>query len=158
MFKSPSHLPEPARQRIADALNAVLADGLDLQSQIKVAHWNIKGPRFPGLHLLFDAFAAGITVHNDTVAERAVTLGGRAYGTARRVAKVSRLPDYPEETVRDVEHAALVAERIETYLQGVQASRAVAEEHGDADTVDVLTQAIREFEKHAWMLRASLEG
>src|SRR6185369_202265 len=71
MFKSPSHLPQDARGRIAAALNANLADGLDLQLQIKVAHWNIKGPRFPGLHVLFDTFAAGLVVHNDTIAERA---------------------------------------------------------------------------------------
>ncbi len=158
MFKSPSHLPEAARERIAAALNANLADGLDLQLQIKVAHGNIKGPRFPGLHVLFDTFAAGITAHNDTIAERAVTLGGKAYGTARHVAKASRLAEYPQETSKDVEHAALVAERIVKYVQGVQASRVVAEEHEDADTVDVLTQVICEFEKHAWMLQASLEG
>jgi starvation-inducible DNA-binding protein len=158
MHKSPSHLPQDARLRIVETLNSRLADGLDLQLQIKVAHWNIKGPRFPGLHLLFDTFAAGITVHNDTIAERAVTLGGTAYGTARHVAKASRLAEYPQETARDVEHAQLVAERIETYLAGVIESRAVAEEHKDADTVDVLTQVIREFEKHAWMLRATLEG
>jgi len=158
MFKSPSQLPEDARRRIAEALNASLADGLDLQSQIKVAHWNLKGPRFPGLHLLFDAFATGIAAHNDTIAERAVTLGGKAYGTARHVAKTSRLTEYPPETARDIEHAGLVADRIEAYLQGVQRSRSIAEEHADADTVDVLTQVIREFEKHAWMLRASLEA
>lgn len=158
MFKSPSHLPEDARARIAEALNGNLADGLDLQLQIKVAHWNVKGPRFPGLHVLFDTFAAAITAHNDTVAERAVTLGAKAYGTARHVAKVSRVPEYPAETSRDVEHAYLVAERIEAYLTGVQTSRATAEEHSDADTVDVLTQVIRDFEKHAWMLRASLEA
>ena len=157
MYKSPSHLPEESRKTIADTLNANLADGLDLQLQIKVAHWNIKGPRFPGLHLLFDTFAAGITVHNDSIAERAVTLGGKAYGSARHVAKTSRLPEYPQETSRDIEHAALVADRIETYLHGVHQSRAVAEERADADTVDLLTQVIREFEKHAWMLRASLE-
>lgn len=158
MFKSPSRLPEPARKRISESLNATLSDGLDLQLQIKVAHWNIKGPRFPQLHLLFDTFAAGITVHNDTIAERAVTLGGRALGSARHVAKTSRLAEYPPDTSRDVEHAQLVADRIETYVAGVKETRSVAEEHEDADTVDVLTQAIREFEKHAWMLRATLEA
>ena len=157
MYRSPSHLPETARRRISESLNACLADGLDLQSQIKVAHWNIKGPRFPALHPLLDTFAAGIALHNDTVAERAVTLGGRAYGTARVVSKSSRLPEYPQETERDIEHAAHVADRIELYLHGVQQARAVAGEHEDAESVDVLTQIIREFEKHAWMLRASLE-
>jgi len=157
MYKSPSHLPADARARIAESLDANLADGLDLQLQIKVAHWNIRGPRFPGLHLLFDTFAAGITLHNDTIAERLVMLGGRAHGTARHVAKVSRLPEYPPDTVRDVEHAQFVAERIESYLDGVRVSRAIADEHHDADTADVLTQVVREFEKHAWMLRATLD-
>jgi starvation-inducible DNA-binding protein len=158
MFRSPSRLPEDARARIADTLNASLADGLDLQLQVKVAHWNLKGPRFPGLHPLFDTFATGLTVHNDTIAERVVTLGGRAYGTANHVAKSSRLPVYPPETARDVDHALLLAERFESYLQGVQTARTVAGEHADADTVDLLTRVVTECEKNAWMLRASLEG
>src|SRR5688572_27936421 len=116
MYKSPSHLPEQARAKIADALNARLADGLDLHSQIKVAHWNIKGPQFAALHPLFETFAVSLATHNDAIAERAVTLGGRAFGTARHVAKSSKLPDYPQETARDMEHVKLLAERIEKYL------------------------------------------
>ncbi len=158
MFRSPSHLAEDARQQIVKTLNSCLADGLDLQLQIKVAHWNLKGPRFPGLHPLFDAFAAAITLDNDTIAERAVTLGGKANGTAHHVARTSRLTEYPLETVRDVEHAQIVADRIETYLQGVHQARSVARELADADTVDLLTRIVTEFEKNAWMLRASLEG
>ncbi len=158
MYKSPSHLPEDARIKIADALNARLADGLDLHSQIKVAHWNIKGPQFAALHPLFETFAVGLAMHNDTIAERAVTLGARAYGTARHVAKTSNLPDYPQETSRDLEHVKLLSERIEKYLGEVRESRVVAEKLGDADTVDVFTQVVVEFEKHAWFLRASLEA
>ena len=60
MFKTPSRLTEDARFKIADALNARLADGLDLHSQIKVAHWNVKGPQFPSLHPLFETFAIGL--------------------------------------------------------------------------------------------------
>ena len=60
MYPSPSHLPESARTSLADALNAVLADGLDLHGQIKVAHWNIKGPQFAALHPLFETFAVGL--------------------------------------------------------------------------------------------------
>jgi len=157
MYKSPSHLPEDARVKIADTLNARLADGLDLHSQIKVAHWNIKGPQFAALHPLFETFAVGLAEHNDAVAERAVTLGARAYGTVRHVAKTSKLADYPQDTTRDLEHVKLLAERIETYLDGVRASRAVGESVGDTDTVDLLTGIITAFEKHAWFLRASLE-
>ena len=157
MYRSPSSLPETDRARIIESLNARLADGLDLHSQIKVAHWNIKGPQFAALHPLFETFAVGLAEHNDAVAERAVTLGARAYGTVRHVAKTSKLADYPQDTTRDLEHVKLLAERIETYLDGVRASRAVGESVGDTDTVDLLTGIITEFEKHAWFLRASLE-
>jgi len=158
MYKSPSPLPVETRSKIADSLNARLADGLDLHSQIKVAHWNIKGPQFAALHPLFETFAVGLAGHNDAIAERAVTLGGRAYGTSRHVAKVSSLPEYPQETQRDMEHVKLLAERIEKYLEGARESRGVGEKLGDTDTVDLLTGIITEFEKHAWFLRASLEG
>ena len=157
MYTSPSHLPEQSRTALAETLNDRLADGLDLHSQIKVAHWNIKGPQFASLHPLFETFAVGLAEHNDAVAERAVTLGARAYGTVRHVAKTSKLADYPQDTTRDLEHVKLLAERIETYLDGVRASRTVGETVGDTDTVDLLTGIITEFEKHAWFLRASLE-
>jgi starvation-inducible DNA-binding protein len=157
MFKSSSPLPEGARVEVADALNARLADGLDLHSQIKVAHWNVKGPHFGALHPLFETFAVGLANFNDAVAERAVTLGGRAFGTARHVAKRSSLPDYPQETSRDLEHVALLADRIEAYLAGVRDARSIAERHGDADSVDLLTAIVLEFEKNAWFLRATLE-
>jgi starvation-inducible DNA-binding protein len=158
MYKSPSRLSEEARVAIITSLNELLSDGLDLHGQIKVAHWNIKGPQFAALHPLFETFAVGLAVHNDAIAERAVTLGGKAYGTARHVAKTSRLPEYPQETSRDLEHVKLLAERFEQYLEGVRGARAVGEKNADTDTVDLLTGVITEFEKHAWFLRASLEG
>jgi starvation-inducible DNA-binding protein len=156
MYPSPSRLPEETRARIVEALNARLADGLDLHGQIKVAHWNVKGPHFAALHALFEQMAIGLAGHNDAVAERAVTLGGRAYGTARHVAKASRLAEYPQDTVRDLEHVKLLAERIDVYLAHVREARGVAEQAGDGDTVDLLTQIVTEFEKHGWFLKASL--
>ena len=157
MYQNPNHLPPEARTEITATLNAHLADELDLHSQIKVAHWNIKGPQFAALHPLFETFAVGLALHNDTIAERAVTLGGKAYGTARHVAKVSTLAEYPQDTSRDLEHVKLLAERFEKYLVGVRESRTLAEKLGDTDTVDLFTQVVTEFEKHAWFLRASLE-
>jgi starvation-inducible DNA-binding protein len=156
MYKSPNPLPESARVEIARTLNERLADGIDLHSQTKVAHWNVKGPQFAALHPLFESFAASLAGFNDTIAERVVTLGGRAYGTTRHVGAVSRIPEYPQETTRDMEHVELLAERFERYLAGARESRAVAETLGDTDTVDLLTALITEFEKHDWFLRASL--
>jgi starvation-inducible DNA-binding protein len=158
LHASPSTLSELSRAAICQALNARLADGLDLQSQIKVAHWNIKGPQFAALHPLFETFAVSLANHNDTFAERAVTLGGHAYGTARHVAAKSHIPEYPQETRRDLDHVRLLTDRIEQFLVGLRESRQLAEKHADVDTVEVFTQVIIEFEKHAWFLRASLEN
>jgi starvation-inducible DNA-binding protein len=158
MYTSPSQLPENTRVEIANQLNARLADGLDLHSQIKVAHWNIKGPQFAALHPLFETFAVSLAAFNDSIAERAVTLGARAYGTVRHTAKTSRLPDYPQDTSRDLEHVKLLAERFEKYLDGVRSARATGEKLGDTDTVDLLTSIVTEFEKNAWFLRASLDS
>jgi starvation-inducible DNA-binding protein len=158
MYQSPSHLPADARAELVKALNARLSDGLDLHSQIKVAHWNIKGPQFASLHPLFETFAIALANHNDTIAERAVTLGGKAYGTARHVASTSTLADYPQDTTRDLEHVKLLADRFDKYLVGVRESRSAAEKLGDTDTVDLFTQVVTEFEKNSWFLRASLDS
>ncbi len=156
MYQSPSPLPENARAAVAEQLQSTLLDGLDLHGQIKVAHWNIKGPHFAALHPLFETFATGLAGFNDQVAERAVTLGARVRGTARSVARASRVPEYPEDTTRDLEHVKLLAERIDAYLKGVREARDLAEQQGDQDTVDLLTGLVEEFEKNGWFLRATL--
>lgn len=158
LYPSPSPLPAASRRALVDALNGCLADGLDLHSQIKVAHWNIKGPHFATLHPLFETFAIALAAFDDQVAERAITLGGIAHGTTRHVAKVSRLAEYPEGTTKDLVHVELLAARIEQYLVGVRAARALAAEHGDDDTEGLLTDVVSAFEKHAWFLRATLGG
>jgi starvation-inducible DNA-binding protein len=157
MRNSPSQLSPDARKKICDALRGVLTDGLDLHSQIKVAHWNIKGANFAALHPLFDSFATELATFDDDVAERIVTLGGLAVGTARHVARASRLADYPQELTKDLEHVKLLAERIGSYLVGARAARELAVELRDDDTADLLTQIVRDFEKHAWFLHATLE-
>ena len=158
MYASPSTLPEMARTKIAGELNAVLADGLDLVTQIKTAHWNVKGPHFPSLHPLFETFAVSLATYNDDVAERAVALGALVPGTARHAVKVSRIQELPAGTTAGLELVAALADRFETYLKGLRAARDTAEANKDVDTVDLLTGMITEFEKHGWFLRASLEG
>jgi len=156
MYKTPSHLPENSRTALIATLNDRLADGLDLHSHLKVAHWNVRGPQFPALHPLFEQFATQLALHNDALAERAVTLGGLAGGSVRYVAKHSTLPDYPNDVRRDLDHVKLLAERFDAYLEGVRASRGIADKLGDTDTVDLLTAVVTEFEKNAWFLRATL--
>ena len=158
MYPSMIPLPEKTRATIAKDLNAILVDGLDLHSQIKVAHWNVKGPQFAALHPLFEGFAVALAGHNDTIAERAVALGAIAVGTARQTAKNSRIPEYPGDAAQGAEHVAHLAERFDAYLKGLRAARKTAEQAGDADTVDLLTTVVTEFEKNGWFLQATLEG
>jgi starvation-inducible DNA-binding protein len=158
MYPSPSSLSADSRRDLAATLNARLADGLDLHAQVKVAHWNVKGPLFPSLHPLFEQFALSLAGFNDQVAERAVTLGATAGGTVRHVAAASTLPELPAGVVRGLELVSLLADRIDVYLAGLRESRDLATGLGDGDTVDLLTQVITEFEKNAWFLRATSDG
>jgi starvation-inducible DNA-binding protein len=76
-------------------LNQSLADTLDLAYQTKQAHWNVKGPNFYGLHLLFDQLYIQLGTTVDDLAERAVALGGQALGTIRAAGNASHLEEYP---------------------------------------------------------------
>lgn len=158
MYASPSNLSPAARRDVAASLNERLAEGLDLHAQVKVAHWNVKGPLFPALHPLFEQFAVSLAAFNDQIAERAVTLGAVATGTVRQVAASSGLPELPPGVVRGLDLVTLLADRIDAYLAGLRTTRDLADGLGDGDTVDLLTQVVTEFEKNAWFLRATAEG
>src|ERR1700722_19494622 len=95
MFKTKNDMPECLRVRAVELLNARLADAIDLQTQIKQAHWNVKGPNFIALHELFNKINEAVEDYVDEMAERAVQLGGIAEGTARMAAKRSSLTEYP---------------------------------------------------------------
>ncbi|HET8723973.1 MAG TPA: DNA starvation/stationary phase protection protein Dps [Anaeromyxobacteraceae bacterium] len=158
MYASPSNLAPAARRDVANSLNERLAEGLDLHAQVKVAHWNVKGPLFPALHPLFEQFAVSLAAFNDQIAERAVTLGAVATGTVRQVAAASGLPELPPGVVRGLDLVTLLADRFDAYLAGLRTTRDLADGLGDGDTVDLLTQVVTEFEKNAWFLRATAEG
>lgn len=158
MYRSPSPLPEASRAKIAAALQQRLVDGLDLWSQVKVAHWNVKGPHFASLHALFETLATTLALHNDEVAERAVTLGAVVKGAAASVAQGSTLPKWPEGATKDLELVQLLSDRLEKYLEGARDARRVADAEGDEDTVGLLSEIVTEHEKNAWFLRATLGG
>src|SRR5262245_55064177 len=97
-------LPARAREKLVPLLNARLADALDLQSQAKQWHWNVKGPQFIALHELFDKVAEGAAEAVDLIAERAVQLGGAALGTVRIAARESSLKEYPSGITSGPDH------------------------------------------------------
>src|SRR5205814_10710067 len=71
-------LPENVRSQVSDLLNNRLAEAIDLQTQVKQAHWNVKGPQFIALHKLFDEINDAVVEYVDLLAERVVQLGGTA--------------------------------------------------------------------------------
>ena len=92
-FPSSVGVPENHRQALIALLNQRLADSTDLRTQVKWAHWNVKGLHFIQLHELFDAIASHLEEQTDSIAERITTLGGVANGTAREVASKSDLKE-----------------------------------------------------------------
>ena len=91
MFQTVNDLPLNTRTRVVKLLNARLADAIDLGTQVKHAHWNVKGPNFIALHELFDKLAEATEDQIDTIAERATALGGIAHGTLAAVARATSL-------------------------------------------------------------------
>ena len=158
MNPSKNDLPEPVRKRIAAILNARLADVIDLHLQAKQAHWNVKGPRFYTLHQLFDQVSEMAEEAVDELAERAVQLGGTARGSVRLAAEASTLGEYPLEAVSGEEHVGALANALATFAKQVRAGIAIANELGDADTSDVLTEISRNTDKNLWMVEAHAEG
>jgi len=111
MYKPKNDLPEATRTLLVELCNARLADAIDLQTQCKQAHWNVKGPDFIALHELFDRVDTDVAAYVDLIAERAVQLGGVAEGTARSVAKRSSLSEYAAKSGKGHDHAHLQTER-----------------------------------------------
>src|SRR5206468_6148328 len=104
MYETENDISQNRRVEISALLNQRLADAVDLQSQMKQAHWNVKGPHFIGLHKLFDKIYEDVGSYVDLIAERIVQLGGVAQGTARVAAKRSRLEEYPLDISEGIRH------------------------------------------------------
>ncbi|HVZ93324.1 MAG TPA: DNA starvation/stationary phase protection protein Dps [Phycisphaerales bacterium] len=157
MFRTHHDLAPATREKSIALLNRHLADHVDLYSQIKQAHWNVKGPHFIQLHLFFDTIAEEIEEHIDTIAERATALGGRAMGTTRMAAKESRLPEYPA-AVAGLQHVEALVERVAAVAKSTRAAIDIADKAGDAGTTDLFTQISRDLDKQLWMLEAHLQS
>jgi starvation-inducible DNA-binding protein len=147
-------LKSNARKESIAILNARLADAIDLALITKQAHWNVKGPQFIAIHEMLDMFRKEIDEHVDTIAERAVQLGGMAEGTSQVVAKETPLKAYPTDISRTKDHLAALIER---YAHAAKLARAAIDESddaGDADTADIFTAYSRTLDKLLWFLEA----
>src|SRR5246500_3741861 len=134
MYATKNDLSESIRTKMVQLLNARLADAIDLQTQMKQAHWNVKGPNFIALHELFDKINEEVEDYVDDIAERAVQLGGVVEGTARMVARRSALAEYPANAVDGRSHVEALSSALAAF--GKAARKAIDESNdlGDLDT------------------------
>src|SRR5437016_6740766 len=131
LYPTKNDLPEAARREVIGLLNQRLADCIDLQTQCKQAHWNVKGPTFIALHKLFDEINEDVEGYVDLIAERIVQLGGIAEGTVGIVEGRSTLVDYPLTLSTGAQHVAALSDALagfgRTVRLGIEEMR--SEEH-----------------------------
>lgn len=156
-FPTRMDVPDTEREHLVELLNARLADTSDLYSQIKQAHWNVKGPNFYQLHLMFDQLAGEIFPFIDTIAERATALGGVAAGTARMAAAHSTLPEYPVDAVEGQRHLAALIDRYAIFTSTIRKAIDDADDLNDRSTADLFTEISRLADKQLWFLEAHVQ-
>src|SRR6266481_10192963 len=147
MFNTKIDLTEAIRAKVIPLLNARLTDAIDLQTQTKQAHWNVKGPNFIALHELFDKINEDVEDYVDELAERAVQLGGAAEGTARMAAKRSSLTEYPANTVDGRSHVEALSSALAAFGKSARLAIDTADDLSDLDTADVFTEVSRGIDK-----------
>jgi len=155
-FTNHVSLPENAKTALVDTLNAALATTLDLHSQVKQAHWNIKGPQFFARHELFDTMAVRLRDFADVIAERATTLGGYANGTSRLSAERSKLPEYDLRAVDGKHHIKVLVDRFSDYTAFIRTAIRDAADNNDPATEDLFTEILRGTELDMWFLESHL--
>jgi starvation-inducible DNA-binding protein len=158
MHPTRNDLSNKTRSRVVDVLNARLADAIDLQLQVKQAHWNVKGPGFYSLHELFDKIAGEVSEHVDEMAERITALGGVAEGTVQAVVGRSRLEAYPLGIAEGRAHLEALAGALARFGKSVRKAIDDTGKAGDADTSDLFTGISRSIDKNLWFVEAHLQA
>ena len=154
MYDTENDISLQRRTELNILMNQRLADAVDLQMQMKQAHWNVKGPSFIGLHELFDKVGEAVESYVDMIAERIVQLGGVAEGTVRMSAGRSRLAEYPLAIAEGMAHVEAVARALSTFGQAARSTINEAGELDDADTADLFTEISRGVDKWLWFVEA----
>ena len=147
---------EKDRKKIADGLSHLLADTYTLYLKTHNYHWNVTGPMFQTLHLMFEQHYNELALAVDAIAERIRALGFTAPGTYAQFVKLSSIPEESK--------IPAATDMIKNLVKGHEAvartARAIfplADKASDDPTADLLTQRLQVHEKTAWMLRSLLE-
>lgn len=150
-------IPEPKRQEIAAGLSRLLADSYTLYLKTHKFHWNVTGPMFQGLHVMFEEQYTELALAVDSIAERIRVLGVKAPGSYREFSALTRIP---EDEAMDVSANEMVQSLLQGHEQVVRTAKEVLpllEGANDEGTVGLLGSRLEIHEKTAWMLRSLLE-
>ena len=154
----PTHntLSENIRSQSIALLNKHLAAAIDLHTQVKQAHWNVRGPGFIAIHELFDKVSTEVEAYSDLIAERASGLGGVAEGTLRIAADATFLVPYPLGIADAQEHSFAVASTLAAFGQSTREAIGLATDFGDVCTADLFTQVSRGIDQQLWFVEAHI--
>lgn len=154
MHPTRNDLSAKTRTTVNKVLGELSIDAMDLFTQLKQAHWNVKGPNFIAIHELFDKVAACAQEWGDELAERIVQLGGTALGSSRVVAKGTTLPEYPAGIVRSSDHVEAVSNVLGVFAKKMRAAIDACDDAGDAVSADLCTQICGEVDKQLWFVES----
>ena len=149
-------IQENDRKAIAEGLSRLLADTYTLYLKTHNFHWNVTGPMFQTLHLMFETQYNELWLANDLIAERIRSLGFPAPGTYAEYVKLASI----KETMGQPKAEAMVKLLVEGNEAVVRTARSifpVVDKAHDEPTADLLTQRMQIHEKNAWMLRSLLQ-
>ena len=144
------------RRAIAGGLSRLLADTYTLYLKTHNFHWNVEGPMFNTLHLMFMEQYTELWNALDAIAERIRSLGYPAPGTYAEFGKLTSIPD-TEGVPEAMDMVRLLVSGHEAVTRTARAAFPAAEKGGDESTADLLTQRLQVHEKTAWMLRSLLK-
>ena len=150
-------ISEKDRAAIAQGLSKLLADTYTLYLTTHNFHWNVTGPMFNTLHLMFMTQYTALWGAVDPIAERIRALGHAAPGSYGQFGKLSTVKDAPSTPPKALEMVAILVEGHEAVARTARSLFPVAEKANDEPTADLLTQRLAEHEQTAWMLRSLLE-
>ncbi|RYE57549.1 MAG: DNA starvation/stationary phase protection protein [Sphingobacteriales bacterium] len=147
---------EQDRQAISNGLSKLLADTYTLYLKTHNFHWNVTGPMFQTLHLMFETQYTELALAVDVIAERIRSLGVYAPGTYKQFAALSSIKE-EDGIPKAQDMIRLLVEGQESVVRTARSLYSVVEKANDEATADLLTQRIQLHEKTAWMLRSLLE-
>lgn len=145
------------RASVAESLSHLLADSYTLYLQTHNFHWNVKGPRFRELHLLFEEQYTELAVAVDDIAERIRSLGAPAPGTYAEFAQLSNIKEVQGAVSAD-EMVRILTESHEQVVRTCRQALGTAQEADDESSAALISDRMREHEKTAWMLRSLIDS